>query len=386
MYRDRYYSDIADKIAVLDKGSDSFNKDICKIFDVEYTEDVNIDLKSIEIINDRISKLKSYTDDEKYRKVIDNIAFNQEELWDLLDEGKTTIYLCGDKFDIPLTKEGIEYIGVNNPIAVIASKVAVDFENKNIKFNNISFDESYKKLLLQSTLLVNNYKSTASDSAYKSTYLRFFISNKAEDDVKRTYDYVHDFINKIPLVENQFSVEEFEIIVSDFWSSFSSPSIYGFFGVAHMNVLTDLLTDETKNPLYLIYNDNLNDYGKIILGDCTLKVIYENRYEYLDPTKRTSMIDFAKKLIKQYNDKNYRKNAYIFILAALFVMYADKKQIENDSLSLICEFIYLLNIGIDEVEDIIKIIKFILKIDDTINFKTNVVEGYLGKIKDLYKI
>ncbi len=45
--------------------------------------------------------MKSITDDEKILSHVDSVAFSQEELADLLDEGIDTIYLCGADFVIP---------------------------------------------------------------------------------------------------------------------------------------------------------------------------------------------------------------------------------------------------------------------------------------------
>ena len=84
--RDRYLDDIADAVSELDRTDAGFCRKICEIFEVEEAQDGGGD----------------------------RIAYEQDDLYDLLDEGENTIYLSGERFSIPLAKKGITYIGVNN--------------------------------------------------------------------------------------------------------------------------------------------------------------------------------------------------------------------------------------------------------------------------------
>ena len=114
---DRYYEDLAEKISNLDKSDPELRKKLCKIFEVEYEEDC-LSIEEIEERNRRIKKLKEVTDDEEIIKNVDKVAFCQEELADLLDEGQKTIYLCGTDFHIPVSKKGIRYIGVETKLDI----------------------------------------------------------------------------------------------------------------------------------------------------------------------------------------------------------------------------------------------------------------------------
>lgn len=145
--RDRYEDGLADAIAGLEREDKELNRKICEIFEVEYVPEGEADLEKVAERKRKMGLLKDYTEDEQYEKVIDQIAFEQDELYDLLDEGKTTIYLCGEKFSVPLGKEGIRYVGINTPVVVISSKEKIDFEKKGIIFENIRFDEKYQKIL-----------------------------------------------------------------------------------------------------------------------------------------------------------------------------------------------------------------------------------------------
>lgn len=115
---DRYYEAEAEKIKTLDSSSEEFKKKLCEIFAVPYSESVaaDVDLAEIAAKNKRYERLKQFTADDDILKEVDKVAFSQEELDNLLDEGVELVYLCGEKFDIPCSKGGVKYIGVNNPM------------------------------------------------------------------------------------------------------------------------------------------------------------------------------------------------------------------------------------------------------------------------------
>lgn len=145
--RDRYANDIADLIEELDLQDEALSRKICDVFDVSYDENIEKELEKAAERGKRIRRLKEYTDDKQYEKVIDNVAFDQDELYDLLDEEEREIYLCGDSFEIPLSKGEIHYIGVNNPEVVISSKVIVDWDERQIQIENVRWDSKYQSVL-----------------------------------------------------------------------------------------------------------------------------------------------------------------------------------------------------------------------------------------------
>lgn len=137
----RYADDIAQSLEALAKDDPELPKKVCEIFGVEYDESSAADMEKAAEHNRKLALLKDFTDDKKYLDVVDSIAFDQDDLYDLLDEGVTTIYLCGEKFSIPTGKNGITYIGINKPIAVIESVKPVDFESKSIVLKNVEYDK-----------------------------------------------------------------------------------------------------------------------------------------------------------------------------------------------------------------------------------------------------
>lgn len=145
---DRYYEEESIQIGKLNSSSVDFKQKLCEIFDVEYTADDEIDMEILEQRNIKISKLKQFTEDESIIKSVDSVAFNQEELADLLDEDITPIYLCSEEFTIPISKENVAYIGVNNPIININSQEDIDLRKKNITISNIKIKNKGKGKIL----------------------------------------------------------------------------------------------------------------------------------------------------------------------------------------------------------------------------------------------
>lgn len=145
--RDRHEDDIADAIEKLDKSDSDLPRKVCSIFDVFYDESAVNDVERTEEKARRLKLLKEYTSEQKYIDVEEKIAFNQDELYDLLDDGATDIYLCGDRFSIPLSKSGISYHGINNPTVVVNSKEEVNWEEKKISLSDVKFDEKYQQII-----------------------------------------------------------------------------------------------------------------------------------------------------------------------------------------------------------------------------------------------
>ena len=149
--RDRYMDDVADALEKLDKDMADFSAKVCEIFNVEYSEG-GADIKTIEERKQRLVLLKEYTEEQQFIDVIDDIAFDQDNLYDLLDEDKTTIYLCGEKFSIPLSKTNMKYIGINEPMVVISTKESTHWEEKQIEFVNVRIEDENANTLLCKTL------------------------------------------------------------------------------------------------------------------------------------------------------------------------------------------------------------------------------------------
>ena len=145
--KDRYEDELARKVEILDRSDKQFAQKISNIFGVPYNESEEDALEEELVRAKRLELLKKYTDDTSFMEKVNQIAFEQDELYDLLDENITTIYLCGEKFSIPLSKKGIKYIGVNSPIIVVDSLEYINWEEKGIELEGIRFNEKYQGIV-----------------------------------------------------------------------------------------------------------------------------------------------------------------------------------------------------------------------------------------------
>lgn len=169
---DRLYENEVAELKKLNSDDKDFAEKLCAVFGVDF-DDVSEQLDDPETIawrNERRARLKKITSDKNILREIDNVAFSQEDLEDIiLDEAlPEKIYLCGEKFIFPsgiLNKKNISYIGVGSNVTVeIDSKEKIDFDALNISFKNIFFDEAYKKIAFQ-----NENKNSADDVPQKTS-------------------------------------------------------------------------------------------------------------------------------------------------------------------------------------------------------------------------
>lgn len=168
--KDRYYDDKVEQILQLNSKDKNLNEKICGIFGVKEAAAQDIDLAKLEERSKRISELKRYTDNEEMIENINIVAFNQKELINLLDKDINLIYLCGNEFIIPLNKEDVTYIGINNPIVVINSEIFVDFSKKNILLKGISYNKEYENIIqnndvkedkVEAKVVIAHYRTSA---------------------------------------------------------------------------------------------------------------------------------------------------------------------------------------------------------------------------------
>ena len=173
---DRYYETEALNIRELNSESPDFKARLCTIFGVENNFDHEIDMEAVERRNAKIAKLKQIIDDEEIIKQVDSVAFDQEELSDLLDDDVSPIYLCGEQFVIPFSKENVTYIGIGITLPVVTSnsQVPIDFASKGIIFKNIAFDEKYCQLKQERDQPI---KTTFQQSTYKTSPVLDFMMN-----------------------------------------------------------------------------------------------------------------------------------------------------------------------------------------------------------------
>ncbi len=185
--RDHYENDIADAVEALGKDEQELARNLSEIFDIPYDENAEEELEKAAERAERLKRLKEYTDEEQFWRKIDNVAFEQDELYDLLDEDAETIYLCGKRFSIPLSKSGVQYIGINDPTVVVDSKVVVDWDKKGISLEGVVFDEKYQAIIDKESVAIGAY----SNKTYLHTDEAVFeslVPTAERDSVKCNYE------------------------------------------------------------------------------------------------------------------------------------------------------------------------------------------------------
>ena len=145
---DRYYTELAEQVDALDEVQDNtaLQKELCRIFDVDFEDEEDIDVDAVSERNRKLEALRQYTADDTVLKNVDIVAFDQEELGDVLDAGENIIYLFNNTFSIPLSVKNKKYIGIGKAECLIHSKDVVDFAELGIEFENVVFDEKYRKI------------------------------------------------------------------------------------------------------------------------------------------------------------------------------------------------------------------------------------------------
>lgn len=157
---ERYYNEEVEKVKTLKTSSKKFNKNLCEILGVDYSEKTNekLDIKEIKSKNKHYKLLKKYTTDEKILSMAGDIIFTQEELDNLGyriddwqeedDKGNKEVYLCGEHFVIPRYIGNVTYKGINHPKVEFAdSKIisssdddpietGIDFQDVDFSFDD----------------------------------------------------------------------------------------------------------------------------------------------------------------------------------------------------------------------------------------------------------
>ncbi len=133
---DRYYEEESQQIQELNSSDNGLKKKIYEIFSVDYKED-DTDLEELERRSKKMGLLKQLTSDNKILEKVDQTAFNQEELADLLDDGIREIYLCNGQFTIPIKIKGCHYIGVGTTVISINSKQDISLDELDIILENV---------------------------------------------------------------------------------------------------------------------------------------------------------------------------------------------------------------------------------------------------------
>lgn len=301
--RNNYLDEEAEAISELDPNDTELNRKICEILDVGYDKATKVSIEEVTGNKQRFTKLKDYTSDKRFYDVIDRIAFDQSELGKLLDKGAKEIYLCGDRFNIPLDKNGISYIGINETTAVIDSEKSVDFKAKEICFQNVKFDEKYLQFVEEER--INADFSGSAEMWVTPRLKRCKVCAREERDIEETISkytklgYVHysmyltDFLHDRFYGNQGYTKERHD---------------YGSDSFIFRNVIS-MITDNMKYIKKLV---DLSREGLINIKDMN------SSHGYFEQAIEANYVKYSGLMLFNYkNNDIYKFHTYVFRLGIL---------------------------------------------------------------------
>ena len=180
--KSHYYEREFDAVSNLTLEDKYCLKKICTALKVDYLKQDFVMTAEVEA---RLKVLKEFTSDEKILQNFNQVALDQEELANLINRGEKTIYLCNNKFSIPLSKNNITYIGIDNP-TIENAFTSEQYKKAGIIVENINLPSNVSKemeLYASDVAKQNGYD----DYAEKNTPLASYFHNKLKSNIKVPY-------------------------------------------------------------------------------------------------------------------------------------------------------------------------------------------------------
>lgn len=124
---DRYYEQEVAQIQAISPDDPELQVKLCQILGVPVPEEKAIDVADIADMRRKQEILKQLTTDETLIAKADEIALTPDDVETLVRQGKSTIYLYGENFTLPLQAQSIKLVGIGKKpkIQFTASKYDV---------------------------------------------------------------------------------------------------------------------------------------------------------------------------------------------------------------------------------------------------------------------
>ena len=136
-----YYETEAEQLCMIGSGDNNCFRKICRVFGVNHMDYISLseeEKKQQKQKEETVKKVISDTKaDENLLKELSLIATDQEELAHLIDDEESKIYLCNESFSIPISKPGIEYIGIGD-VSIENPFTPEQYRKAGITMTNIS--------------------------------------------------------------------------------------------------------------------------------------------------------------------------------------------------------------------------------------------------------
>ena len=203
---DRLYDDEAAAVRAINADDKNWAQELCKIFGVDYdlvSEQLD-DEETIAWRRERRERLKKFTSDATILKRVDDVAFDQDDLIDILREENipSTIYLCDGNFIFPsgaLKKQNITYVGVSDNVSVkidtLNSFDSFDLEALGIIFKNVNIN-GFKTFHPAKSNTAATVQKNSGDNRFEGTvvYPKYGISLPNANKIVKTAREFHSSI------------------------------------------------------------------------------------------------------------------------------------------------------------------------------------------------
>ena len=144
---DRYYTDLAERVQKITAIGAEAQKQLCAVFGMEFKQDEVVDAEAVAERKRKLDILRQFTSDDEILKNVDSVAFDQEDLKDLLRKGVDRIYLFKNKFSVPTNIKNKHYVGLGDVEVTISSKEYINFGELGVIFENVRFDAEYQEIV-----------------------------------------------------------------------------------------------------------------------------------------------------------------------------------------------------------------------------------------------
>ena len=125
--KDRGYQKEASLIQNLDDSSPDVMVDICHILSINYGGNMKIQNPAFQKrVAEKKILLKQLTVNKSWLDAVARVAFNDDDVKEILGIGYRAIYVCGRKFHIPTEYQNIGYAGICGFIP----EIVIDFINR----------------------------------------------------------------------------------------------------------------------------------------------------------------------------------------------------------------------------------------------------------------
>lgn len=248
---DRFYDEYNKEICKIDPSDPEILSKLCKILEIEVAEEeLAINVAELNEENEKITKLKEFTDDKYILEHIDQVATNQDEFTEILKSDSDKVFLIGTEFQINEAIENVIITGIDNPVVKVASKVYIDFASKNVEIKDVRFDEEYQAVI-DKKKFDDEHSGDKKRHAYKpSSILDYKMSDSDRKKSEELFNIIQDQLVDFNYDPDECSKKQLKALEEADLEDFFSIDVIG---KAQYNVLDnaglDGLFDEFLNRI-----------------------------------------------------------------------------------------------------------------------------------------